>query len=47
MFLLGKLKAKSVLNDAPGNVRDSPGGGGKEKESCRVTRMTAAASKYI
>ena len=49
-YLLGNLKAcatKSVLNDALGSARDSPGGVGKEKESCRVTRMTAAASKYI
>ena len=47
MFLLGKLKANSVLDDAPGSARDSPGGGGKEKESRRAARMTAAASMYI
>ena len=47
--LLGKLKActtMSVLDNSPGSARDSPGGGGKEKESYRATRMTAAASMY-
>ena len=50
LILLGKLKAcatKSVLDNSPGSARDSPGGGGKKKESCHATRMTAAASKYI
>ena len=46
MLSLGKLKAKSVLDDAPGNARDSPGGGGKENRSNHATRMTAAASMY-
>ena len=51
MLSLGKLKAKPVLDDAPGNVRDFPGGGGKEKESRKgeetcdnATRMTATPS---
>ena len=39
----------SVLDDDAGSARDSPGGGGKGKETRRykATRMTAAASKYI
>ena len=48
-YLLGKLKAcatKPVLVNSPGSARDSPGGGGKERDSCRAARMTAAASMY-
>ena len=52
IYILGQPKAsatKSVLDDDAGSARDSPGGGGKGKETRRykATRMTAAASKYI
>ena len=52
LFLSGQPKAsatKSVLDDDAGSARDSPGGGGKGKETRRykATRMTATASKYI
>ena len=52
IYILGQPKAsatKSVLDDDAGSARDSPGGGGKGKETRRykATRMTTAASKYI